>query len=185
MQFSYGLYNELLKIRISVLYLLAFSALFAMSGTWWYFWYQPSKRVTNQLQEEVHALYSQMDELKKIEKNFAGISQAIDACKVDVQKKSVMKYRNQQRQQSLSLVVDCATDSGINVGACRLLDQRDESWCSINTLSGEFKGSLDQVIAFFDALKKTKQIIEISGYELMHTAGESFTLHANFAVYSV
>jgi hypothetical protein len=176
----YGLYNRLLKMPILYLYCITIIVIAASTGLWWYFLYSPAYDATNKLQFTINDMRSQFDELRKTEKILSGISQSIDAQNMN---KSAMKIRNFDAQQSLSLIADSAINAGISMQSCKLSAQREESWCCIHDINGDFKGSLDQIISFFDTLKKSKQIIDATQCNLVASGVNTFYLHAIFKVY--
>jgi hypothetical protein len=176
-------YNALLHTRVRHLYSFTFLFVCAGISLWWYFLYQPAVHVQMQLQQSVDQLHMQINELRKIEKTFNGISQSIDT--QTMKKNSITKMRKLDAQQSLSLIADSAINSGISLESCKLCGEHENSWCCITDISGNFKGSFDQIISFFDALKKSKQIVDVTQCTLTAHDANTFSLHGLFHVYSL
>lgn len=179
-------YNALLKIRIWYLYSFTFlCAGFSVAG-WWYFLYQPTLREQVQLQQQLDQMHVQLNELRKSEKSLRTVAQSIDALKHDDQKNNGKKSHTIYKQECLSSIIDFAIEAGIVVDMCRLSGQREESWCNVNTIMADFKGTFDQMIAFFDSLKNMKQkLVDVVHCELIHTKENLFSLHAIIDFYCV
>ncbi len=180
---AYGFYNSLLKMRITYLYCITLILIALSSGSWWYFVYQPSIDAIDSMQQQISQIHAQINQLRKTEKTLLGLSQSIDA--QNIQKHSESKMRKVHAQESLSLLADCATNSGVGIESFKVCSTHDESWCCIIDMSGDFKGSLDQIISFFDALRNTKQIIDVCQCEIARVDTNIFSLHALFNVYCV
>ena len=174
-------YNFLLRLPIRRLYFFTILSICLSGGIWWQFLYQPAVSAHMQLQQSVDQLHAEINELRKIERTFNGLSQSIDA--QNIQKKSVVKMRKLDAQESLSLIADSAINAGIAMESCKLCGEHENSWCCITDINGNFKGSLDQIILFFDALKKSKQIIDVAQCTLVACDANNFSLHALFNVY--
>lgn len=173
-------YNSLLGIRMSYLYFLTFLFICSGTGTWWYFLYDPAINTNSHLQNSIDQLQAQLNEFRKIEKTFTGISRSIDA--QNTQKNSITRMRKSDAQQSLSLIADSAVNAGIIMESCKLCAaQQENSWGNI--VSGDFKGSFDQIISFFEALKKSKQVVDVTQCTLVAHEVNTFCLRALFTVY--
>lgn len=182
---TYGFYNRLLNIRVSYLYCATIASIALCTAGWWYFLYKPVVANSNAMQQQLNQMYAQIDELRKSERTLLGISKSIDALKQNVQKNSEPKNRKQYAQQNLSSIAEFATNAGVTIASCRVCAQRDESWCCVNDIAGDFKGSFEQMIAFFDSLKNTKQLIDVSKCELVRVDAITFSLHATFSFYCI
>jgi Tfp pilus assembly protein PilO len=177
----YRFYNLLLPIRVAYLYL--FTVLFAAFSLllWWFFLYQPSIVKHLELQQSIEQMHIQIAELRKTEKAFNGISQSIDA--QTLQKTSASKVTKTDVQNCLALIADSAMSSGISMESCKMLAQQEVSWCRVTDISGNFKGSFDQIICFLDILKQSKQIIDIVQCKIVVQDAGLYSLHALFKIY--
>jgi hypothetical protein len=180
---SYRFYNRLLRMPILYLYCITLIIIIAAGGLWWHFLYAPLYSSINTLQFTINNMHCQLHELRKTEKALNGISQSIDT--QNTYKKSVTKMRNLDAQQSLSLIADSALNAGITMESCKLCSQHEEDLFFINDISGNFKGSFDQIISFFDTLKKSKQIIDVTQCTLIANGTNTFCFHALFKVYCI
>lgn len=182
---TYGFYQSLLRIRIFYLYCASVLFVAVCSGLWWYLLFQPATNITVAMQQQINHMYAQVDELRKSERTLAGIAQSIDALKQNVETHSEKKMRKHYMHQSLSLITECAQNSGITIGSCKLCGEREDSGFCVISISGDFKGSLDQMIAFFDAMKNSKQIIDVFQGEMVRIDSGIFSLHTTLNLYYV
>lgn len=180
---TYGFYNRLLRIPILYLYCATLLFVILCTGFWWIFLYQPAALVIQSSQQEIDQKHLQIAQLRKTERSLLGISKSIDAVKQNVHKQPEIQSHKSNAQQSLALIAEYATNSGIQVEACRSCGYRKETWCDVTDVSGDFKGSFDQMITFFDVLKSSKQIIDVSKCDLIHIDGDMFSLRAIFSLY--
>jgi hypothetical protein len=182
---AYGFYHSLLKIRVLYLYCATLVCIILCIGLWWYFLFQPASIAADATQQQLQLMNVQVAELRKSERTLAGLAQSIDALKQNGETNSETKIRKRNEQQSLSLIADCALNCGMSVGSCKLCGERDEAGLCVTSIRADFKGSLDQMIAFFDAMKNSKQIIDISQGEMVRVDSGTFSLHATFNLYHV
>lgn len=173
---SYGLYEQLLKCRIVYLYL--FTTLFSIMsiGVWWYFFYAPVLHRNDFLQNKIDDLHVKRARFALAERTINGICQSIDVkAKIDA-KKSKTFYA----QQTLSTIAHCAHTAGLSVGSCRLGKQHEKNGEILYELHADFKGSLDQLLIFFDTVKSSKQWIDLAGCTLNRLDANLFCMRGAF-----
>lgn len=176
---SYGLYARLLKCRIGYLYL--YTAIFSITGisSWWYFLYEPVLEQNEILQKTIDNLHLKRVQLALAERTFNRICHSIDIKAKIEENKSKATYA----QQTLSTITHCAHAAGLNIGYCRLGKQYNKDGQIIYELHADVKGSLDQLLSFFDTVKNSKQWIEVAGCAINRVDANNFCMRSSFNVH--
>ena len=182
---SQSLYRSLLGVSVYYLYFLTLIFLIMVMGGWWYVLYAPQCRSHERLNNSVEQMHQQVITLKRSEREMANLDKNVVQLKSSVQNYSHKQSRKQFMQNALTLVADSAHQIGMTVNACRLCTERDASWCTMNEIAAEYKGTLDQIISFFDQLKKTKRIMQCSKCEMTRIDKELFSVQAVFTFFYV
>lgn len=180
-----GLYLQLVRMRTTHLYSGTLVTAFVLVTGWWYLLYQPSVHKSDQLQRSIDQMYQRVDVLHKSERELAHLAKTITDLKTSVQNYSQKQPRKHLMQQHLAYITDCATVAGVTIGACRLCTERDTSWCTMNEITGEFKGTLEQIISFFDTLKTSKKMIDCAKLELVRIDATTYSAHTVFSIFYI
>lgn len=152
---------------------------------WWYYLYCPSVDRNQRLKENIAQLHTQIDTLSKSEQELSTLSQSISELKKNIENFSTKETPQQFLHTNLSCITQAATTSGMRIASCKVSSHKDKSWCSMNEIIGEFNGTYDQVICFFEHIKKSKRLIDVSRCDVARIDENSFLVRANFSTFYI
>ncbi len=159
------------------LYLLALALILCAGCCWWYFVYQPLARSIVYGERNVDQLLAQLVVAKNSRRELATLTKKISELKksstLQWQKKSVHEIR----QESLAFLADSALEVGMQIQACRLMQDHTK-----NKITFTSQGTFDQIILFFEKIKKESQIFGCQMIQIARTTGEGNILHAVFEI---
>lgn len=179
------MYSKLVHVRIIYLYCLTVLCIGALIVAWFLLLYQPSRVEFDQTQLAIDQLFTQKQLLKKSEQELVTLSRTIAHLQEDVGVYMGQTSYAQSLQITLASIADIAMQVGLQINACRLCGAQDQGWCTAHQITTECKGTIDQIIAFFDQLKKRKQLIECSRCEIARGQEQTFLLRAVLNVMQV
>ena len=154
------------------LYLLALAAILCTACCWWYFVYQPLARSIAYGEKNVDQLLANLIIVKKSRRELATLTKKISALKkstpLQMQKKSIQEIR----QESLAFLADSALEVGMQVGSCRLTQDHTKNKITFNS-----HGTFDQMILFFEKIKKESYNFDCEMIQIARTVGDGNSLH--------
>jgi len=177
-----AVYNFLQHRTLFHLYAISLACTAVFTGAGFFFFYLP-------LQSSIDLSQSKVAQMRTQLKTMNGAKQAVRTLQESVgQLQQSLKGYVQNRTANLIMndavifLTDCASAHKLTIGACRLCTKRDKSWCSLNQITGQFSGTMDQLVAFFGAIQKSSKLIKCKKFELTKKADETFALSAVFQV---
>lgn len=173
------IYFNLLKTRVHLLYGCTFFFIVAMISIWWWCWYGPLVSINRRLDHDCSKLFSQSFLNKEHAKRAAEIQKRFADLALDSQKNS------KKRDDALCALVGVAQKNGLAIQSAKFCRQKNTSWCTKQELQLESRGTLDQLIAFFDALSNTKPLTNCKQIQLLRLDKETISLRATFVTYLI
>jgi methylthioribose-1-phosphate isomerase len=177
-----SVYQLLTVTSMRSLYLLTTAGVLMITSGWWYLLYQPAIASVDQTRIALNTMNQQLHTLKKTEREIATLTNSITTLQTNLKEYAHKQSRTEVIQHALALIADTAQRNNMFVNGCRLCNQHDKAWCSLHQITFDCKGTFEQFITFFDALKKSKLMIECDKCNLVRNDNEAFTLHAVFDV---
>lgn len=173
------MYMKLVQIPVRYLYCVTLAFLMLLAFAWWYFVYHPSLLAYDRTQLAIGQLFAQKQLLKKSEREVAQLAKVI----ADLQNNMHVsdKQTNAHSKNALAMIADIAASSGLTMNLCRLCAQPDAQSGS-HEVATECRGSLEQIITFFEQLKKCKQYVECSKCDITRMDNQNFSVHAMLQV---
>lgn len=140
----------LLQTPVHLLYGCTFFILASIIGGWWYYWYAPIMAANNALEQDLHLSFTRMQSQKKSEKLAHDLQRQFSDLKSSVS--------TSKRDTALCSLVSLAQKNGLSVMNARLGRKQNKSWCNMQEVQAECKGTYDQLLTFFEQLAQQKPI---------------------------
>jgi hypothetical protein len=170
-----GLYLLLVRTPIYYLYCATLFFLACVLSSWWFFVYMPSMRSVDNLYRALDEMHQKTLMVKKTEHELAALTQSISELKISMADYAAKQPRKDILQHMLALVVQTALQNGMRVNLCKLSEQINAT-SGFNQILFAGKGTLDQLIVFFEALKNSKKIFDCSSCEMVRAEYDTYTM---------
>lgn len=172
------IYFNLLQTQVRLLYGCTFLFLAALIWCWWHFTYKPLVAVNRLLEKDLQVTFARVLSQKKSEK-----------CAKELQKnfsdlKSSMPS-TVKKDVALCSLVSLAQKNGLAVVNARLGRHATKSWCAIQEVQTEYRGTYDQLISFFDQLANQKPVIACKSCDIARVDKDILTARAVFHTYII
>ena len=175
-----NIYFSLVHWQLWHLYAASFSCLVIMVGGWWYCMHNPlSTRIEN-LQKNISTLQGQQTRYVSVKQELAGLTKSLSELKLSLQNYKYKQPYTDVLQQTLALIVDTALNAGIMINSCKLCAGQNNSWCNVNDILFDGKGTFDQIIVFFESLKKSKKLVDCTKCEIARCDANIFGMQVVF-----
>ena len=130
-------------------------------------------------------MYHQLVALKKSEHEYAALDQTLTSLKNNLNGTDHKKSHQHMATGTLAFITDAANKNGMMVNTCRMCNQKDKSWCRVNEVAGDFRGTIDQTISFFEQLKTSKRLIDCTKCEIARLDKDLCSVQAVFKIFYV
>jgi Tfp pilus assembly protein PilO len=177
-----AVYNFLQHRTILHLYLITFACTTLLLSAGFFFVYLPlhhsleySHNKVAQMRTQLKTMNSSKHSAKKLQESVTEMQSSI---KGYVQNRAMNLIMN----DAVVFITECAAGQKLTIGSCRLCTQRDKQWCKLNQITGQFTGTMDQLIAFFQKIQRSNKLIKCKKFELTKQADANFSLTAVFQV---
>lgn len=177
--YSKRIYFNLLKTPVHLLYGCTFFSLCVLGACWWYCWYEPLVQHNRALENASTQLFAQTLLHKEQLKHAAAIQKKFSDFQIQFKKNKSIK------DDALCALLDVAQKNGLSVTSAKLCRQKNKSWCAKHELQLESKGTLNQLIAFFEAMSAAKQLINCKNFQLTRADKDMLSVRATFAMYVI
>ncbi len=178
-------YFHILQMRVHLLYGCTLFIIAALLGIWWYFFYMPGIKQVQHLEQATAQMYHHLVALKKSEHEYSALDQTLASLKNNLNGLDSKKSNQQMITNTLAFITDTANKNGMLVNSCRMCNQKDKSWCRVNEVAGDFRGTIDQTISFFEQLKTSKRLIDCTKCEIVHLDKDTCSMQAVFNIFYV
>lgn len=176
-----GIYLLLMRTPMRYLYLFTFIFLSILMSSWWFFLYTPTMRSIENLYQTLDQMHQKTFMAKRTERELAALTKSIAELKISVQNYSSKQSQKSMTQQTLALIADTALQNGMLVNVCKLSGQTNSSSPS-GQITFACRGTLDQLIIFFETLKNSKRMIDCYSCELARAENDIFAAQIVFDI---
>lgn len=173
------IYFNLLKTQVHLLYGCTFFLIGLAVFLWWSQLYRPLITANEALEKEMHVCFvrfksqkASQNMVKDIQKKFSDL-------------KASMIGSAYKKDATLCSLVSLAQKNNLNVISARLGRSKNKSWCSMQEIHAECRGTYDQLISFFDNVITHKPIMNCKKYDIARNDKDIFTLRATFNTYLI
>lgn len=177
--YSKRIYFNLLKTPVHLLYGCTFFFLCTLVVCWWWYWYRPLVAMNESLEYASSRLFAQTQLQKESAKHTATIQKKCAALKSDLKKNSG------KQDDALCALLALAQKNGMSVQSAKLCRQKNKSWCTMQELQLESKGTLAQLIAFFDAASTAKPLMSCKNFQITRTDKDVLNARMIFHTYVI
>lgn len=173
------IYFNLLKAQVHLLYGCTFFLIGLVVFLWWLQLYRPLITANESLEKEMYVCFSRLKSQKTSQK------MAQDTLKKFSELKASMIGSPYKKDAALCSLVSLAQRNNLNVISARLGRSKNKSWCSLQEMHVECRGTYDQLISFFDNLINHKPIMNCKKCDITRNDKDIFTVRATFNAYAI
>ncbi|CAN5180183.1 hypothetical protein BH09DEP1_BH09DEP1_7970 [soil metagenome] len=171
------IYFNLLQTQVHLLYGCTFFLLGLAAFIWWVQLSTPLVAANSALETDMHISYHRLQSQKKSEKLAKELQKKFSDLKSGTP--------DLKKDTALCSLVSLAQKNGLAVASARLCRQKNKSWCMLQEVQTECRGSYDQLVSFFEQLANHKPLISCKNCEITRVDKDIFSARAVFATYLI
>lgn len=171
------IYFNLLQVQVHLLYGCTFFLILLLAALWWIQFYKPLCAANHALENDLKISYERLKSQKKSEKLVQELQKKFSDFKSGIP--------DLKKDAALCSLVSLAQKNGLMVINARLCRHKNKSWCSMQEVQTEYRGSYDQLITFFEQLSTHKPLISCKNCDITRNDKDTFTARALFATYLI
>ena len=177
-----AVYNFLHQRTLLHLYLITFACAMLLIGAGFFFVYFPLQQALEHSQSKVVQMRTQLKTMNSSRHSSKKLQESVTEMQSSIKGYVQNRAMNLIMNDAVLFLTDCAAGQKLTIGACRMCTQRDKQWCKLNQITGQFTGTIDQIIAFFQKIQKSNRLIKCKKFELAKQTDVNFSLTAVFQV---
>lgn len=149
---------------------------------WWFFLYLPLQASYKVIQQEMLLMGQKQQQIRVALADTTLLRNSIEQLKNSYRLYASKMSDHTMVQQTIAFLAQEAHHKQLALHNCRLGNIRNKDWCTVQEIPIEVTGSFENILLFFEGLKKNVPLIACKKYELQKNELECFTTKAVIAV---
>jgi Tfp pilus assembly protein PilO len=130
-------------------------------------------------------LEQQYKDMQCIEQENKRLTDSIEITQKDLAAMVAAEGSHDFFKKQLLFVLDAAQQSGLKINSYGAQKEKDKSWYKKEVAHFDFSGSLEQLTAFCDLIKKSERMITVSRWSVVSVGDNLFQMHCDIGFIAV